>query len=620
MQAESMKMIIASGDLLLAIVNDVLDYAKLETDHVEINVMRSDLQDMLQSILYSIEMKAKNKGQSIKAIYSPNLPVLVNTDIRRIQQILFNLLGNAVKFSRDDAIVELLVRYEKVTGDEVHEVDFAPGSPRKLPLEESKILKMPTHEPNHDLNTEEGPPSSCPFHQPTSPSSTEKKAAMTNQEGSPSSCPFQSSNTEETVGKPTDETAEKLFAKQSAPTRRRVTDRRNRTMCNLIFTVKDYGKGIERSEFEAIFRPFQQASGVEMDSVYGGTGLGLAITKKLVTALGGTISVDSEVDAWSEFTVTLPCSDAPAPVDELTKKMSDTTILLVGLPSHQEENVMRIFRAFQMDVRLLDSVDEMSPLLSSDASTAIAMDRRIICLVNGDKYTKTLPSLVSEVRQKSNRCISVFTFGPHVGAPSNHSSTDSSHHIRSLERMIPQALIEMLHESSSRSMTAGDRSDSSDTEIKPPQEEVSYQNLRVLIAEDNKINQKVLCRMLGRLNVDSVDVVENGRLAVEREACTPYDVILMDQQMPVMGGVPACRAIVSRKTGTHPIPFVLFVTAHVSIDFEKECKAAGSSGFLPKPFKLDDIDRTFRELARRLALRNAGGGAGDQDKLYRYRN
>lgn len=91
MQEESMKMILASGDLLLAIVNDVLDYAKLETDHVELNVMKSDLQEMLQSILYSIEIKAKERGQSIRAIYDPYLPVFINTDIRRIQQSEFRL-------------------------------------------------------------------------------------------------------------------------------------------------------------------------------------------------------------------------------------------------------------------------------------------------------------------------------------------------------------------------------------------------------------------------------------------------------------------------------------------------------------------------------------------------
>jgi two-component system, sensor histidine kinase and response regulator len=89
MQKESMNMIIASGDLLLAIVNDVLDFAKLETDNVELNVMPSDLQEMLQSILYSIEMTAKNRGQSIKATFDPNLPVFVNTDVRRIQQSKF---------------------------------------------------------------------------------------------------------------------------------------------------------------------------------------------------------------------------------------------------------------------------------------------------------------------------------------------------------------------------------------------------------------------------------------------------------------------------------------------------------------------------------------------------
>lgn len=614
MQSESIKMITASGDLLLAIVNDVLDYSKLETDHVEINVMKSDLQDMLQSILYSIEMKAQHQGQRIKAIYDPKLPVFVNTDIRRIQQILFNLLGNAVKFSRPNGIVELSVRYE-MEATESHE-------------EEPRLEHIPQHcdisstkPPPQPQTVTESTPSRCPFHKPTSQVSSEQTVN--------SSHLVESSNNSDNDG--SDD------ARPTVSSDRR-TCLRNRPTCNLIFTVKDYGKGIERHDFDVIFHPFQQASGAHItESVYGGTGLGLAITKKLVAALGGTISVDSEIGCWSEFTVRLPCSDPPAPVKKLSQQLSDATVIILGLSESQQDNVLRVLLAFDIDVRLVSTLDDIEALValplpktSNTGCGSISLDRRIMCMIHGEMIHPECLLSFREWQKRRKSCgLSLFTFGQHWNECQDHPSASPvmSHHIRSLEQVIPQALIEMLDDKSklmhctnengigtSTSTSNGSYGDPSTIfgvqhSLNDPGEEVivSHEDLRVLIAEDNKINQKVLMGMLSRLNVKSIDVVENGRDAVEREACTPYDVILMDQQMPVMGGVNACRMIVSRDCrDSHPIPFIIFVTAHVSIDFEIECQAAGSAGFLPKPFKLDDIEKCLRSIAQKIADQRRG--------------
>jgi CheY-like chemotaxis protein len=116
-----------------------------------------------------------------------------------------------------------------------------------------------------------------------------------------------------------------------------------------------------------------------------------------------------------------------------------------------------------------------------------------------------------------------------------------------------------------------------------------------LIADDNLINQKVLIRMLKRLGIEHVDVVDNGKKAVDQEAKVPYDFILMDMQMPVMGGVEACRLIIDRKGG-HPNPKVLFVTAHALNSYKSECVKAGGSGFLAKPFNVRQIEKSFQRL------------------------
>ena len=109
MQEESLRMIVASGDLLLATVNDVLDFAKLETENIETDVKRSSLHETLSAILYSIESKAQDRQLSIKTMYDTALPEFVQMDSRRVQQILFNLLGNAIKFSNNGSVVEFSV-------------------------------------------------------------------------------------------------------------------------------------------------------------------------------------------------------------------------------------------------------------------------------------------------------------------------------------------------------------------------------------------------------------------------------------------------------------------------------------------------------------------------------
>jgi CheY-like chemotaxis protein len=478
---------------------------------------------------------------------------------------LFNLLGNAVKFSKDKDVVELAVTYENGHSDND---SLASVEPSKVEQQQCDPVSIEVR------NRQTVSLSRCPFH------GSNKR-------------PREETNIESMV-------EDELSAVEQSPVLnppRKHLGPFHRQRYNLRFVVTDYGKGIDRSDFEAIFRPFQQASGTQMNATYGGTGLGLAITKKLVSALGGTISVDSIKGSWSKFTVELPCSDPPAPVKELSKKMSDVTVLIVGLPDEQEKNVICLFNAFSVDARLFRSVDDLSLILSSGGPDALnAIERRILCLIHGDILTARWLKLASEYRLRWNLNLSVFSFGPHVAREIN-AATILLHHIRSLEQVIPQSLIEMLHEHSSTvpSFTKGKISKS---HSEAQDKDLTFQNLRVLIAEDNKVNQKVLLRMLERLGVNSVDVVGNGRDAVDKEESTAYDVILMDQQMPVMGGIQACRLILDRRERLHPVPYVFFVTAHVSTNFERECKDAGSSGFLPKPFKFVDIEKCIRNVVK----------------------
>jgi signal transduction histidine kinase/CheY-like chemotaxis protein len=545
MQEESMLMIITSGDLLLAIVNDVLDYAKLETENVEIDIKRSNLQDTLSSVIHSIEMKA-HSTQLVKPLFDVTLPEYVHIDSRRLQQILFNLLGNAIKFSRKDGVVgfsvEMVTCPMATTGAQrgcnaVEGTDESSSSVSSCPSKLSYGTDSMTS--NTGSESDDGAVTRCPFHKATSP-----------KEGTPE--------------KPT-----KVPVPMNGVAKQ-----------VLRFVVKDHGKGIDAKDFDRIFQPFHQASGSEPEDVYGGTGLGLAITQKLVAAMGGVISVDSKKGSWSKFTVDLPCHDAPVNVSDIASKMQLWRVFLVGASEHKKEIVIRGFTAYNVDITTFDSMSEMATAISGDS--ALSDERVYVCLVQEDAYQDELYKSLSKKAKSA-----LLTFGPKYSV---HDS-EIAHHFRSLEQVIPSVLMETMIE---KVRSAKEHQ----MEVEDVEEiAVSYSELRVLVAEDNKINQKVVLRMLGRLGVKHIDVVDNGLKACQMEAAQdrPYDIILMDQQMPIMGGVSACRHILNR-AGGHVRPKVVFVTAHVSPNFEAECREAGSSGFLPKPFKLEQIEKCLQML------------------------
>ena len=115
--------------------------------------------------------------------------------------------------------------------------------------------------------------------------------------------------------------------------------------------------------------------------------------------------------------------------------------------------------------------------------------------------------------------------------------------------------------------------------------------MKVLYAEDNKINQKVLARMLKKLGVTKLDLVENGLKAVESSLSNHYDLIFMDIQMPVMDGLEATKLIKERDGDQSR---VVFCTAHAIDDFRQQAEATGGDGFVSKPYKLKEIETILK--------------------------
>ena len=203
----------------------------------------------------------------------------------------------------------------------------------------------------------------------------------------------------------------------------------------------------------------------------------------------------------------------------------------------------------------------------------------MISLVNERLYQ---PELYTQFSHKVGRSI-LLTFGP------NYTVKETDGHYRSLQQVLPSVLMQSLISHVNSYVTV-----SRDVKRVPAMEfqPLAHSDIRVLIAEDNAINQKVLVRMLKRLGLVNIDIVDNGQKAVDKAASQLYDIVYMDIQMPIMGGLEACTHVV-RNRGNNSLPKVVFVTAHASEDFEAEGIKSGGDGFVSKPYNISELEKSF---------------------------
>lgn len=537
MQNDNLKMITVSGNLLLNVVNDVLDFSKLATGNVEIDTKRSNLQETLNATVHSIDMKAQTRCLSLRTIYDATLPEYVHTDAHRLQQILFNLLGNAVKFSNQGGTIEFGVKV--VASGWCSCIEEKCGSPDSP----SKSRRMSRGSRMFGSNQ-----SFSPYDQDYDIQSDE-----TSFHNSDRCCP--------------------QIHQDAAKTH----NDRNEPKHWLRLVVKDYGEGIKESEFENIFKPFRQESKY-IERQHGGTGLGLAITAKLVKAMEGKISVNSQFGEWTEFAVHLPLREEPVKPKDLGQKLADVQVVLIDSDMSSYERLRDIFQ--ECDISCL-SLPYMSGISKKPFTSS-----RLVCLIHEDFYDhESYESLLHQYPRAK-----LVTFGP------NYAAKDSPLHVRAPVTLLPCVLMNTLHSVLPEIASVVKHSSASDLDATAELNSCDISQLRVLVAEDNHINQKVMARMLDKLGVKEVIMVDNGQKAVDAAGNTGYyDVVLMDMQMPVMDGIQACRIIMGNQHRERSKSKIVFVSANVAC--EDEFASVGAWDSVSKPFKIDTIRACLQKVA-----------------------
>jgi PAS domain S-box-containing protein len=363
---------------------------------------------------------------------------------------------------------------------------------------------------------------------------------------------------------------------------------------NLCFTVRDTGIGISPEKLASIFVPFEQADR-STTRRYGGTGLGLAISSQLVGLMGGSIQVSSTVGKGSmfAFTVRLEVPERP-PVEDAIRfppgrreSLQAMRVLAVDDHAINRRIIEDVLSGWQMRPTICCTADEAFNEALRAAKAGEAYPLMLLDAHMPDVDGFMLARRIQQAPELSSMALIMLT---------SAGRAEDVGMCRQLE--IDAYLLKPIKQSDllATLLTTLDASRRQRQPAQAVRAESPGRSLLVLLAEDNVINQKVGVRLLEKCG-HSVRVVSNGREALEALAREPFDLVLMDVQMPEMDGLEATAAIRKQEesSGTH-LP-ILAMTAHAMKGDRELCLTAGMDGYVAKPIQprelYDAIDRLF---------------------------
>ena len=483
---EYLMMIQESAEALLEIINDILDYSKVDAGKLVLDEQEFEIRERLADILRTLALRAHAKTLELASQVDPDVPRFLVADQFRLRQILVNLIGNAIKFTS--------------AGEVILRVSMDPQS-----------------------------------------------------------------NTDDSL--------------------------------TLRFSVRDTGVGIPLQRQQAIFAAFEQADN-SITRQFGGTGLGLAISARLVEWMGGRIWVESEMGQGSTFHFTLPVQlPATAPADtergRSSQPIAGRRVLVVD--DHRATSTSLRFTLQSWGIEVEEAVDVTAALARlQPASTTLPP---IDCVL----IDASLPrigslTLAESIRQQGVPPIPIILLTS-TGDQQQQRYAECERLQRACCVMKPVKPSELL--SALLVLLAAPQ---------PAYRPVSTYNhgpartstpLRILVAEDSPINQKLIIGLLESVG-HQVQVVDNGREAIAVSASQEPDLLLMDVQMPELDGIGATRAIRQRESQSHGHLPIIALTAHASPDDRAACLDAGMDDYLAKPIRSRQLFEKIQDVFARL--------------------
>jgi PAS domain S-box-containing protein len=374
-------------------------------------------------------------------------------------------------------------------------------------------------------------------------------------------------------------------------------DERTEETATLRFMVRDTGIGIAPEKQWEIFGAFVQAD-ASTTRKYGGTGLGLTISAQLVEMMDGRLWVDSEVGKGTRFHFVAQFGIHKGATEALHSTAGSLRDLRALVVDDNETNRLilgEILASWQMQATAVSGAAAALAALydATDRGQPFHLVLTDALMPEVDGFTLA-QQIARDGRLSALKVILLTSAGSSSGR-----GRSTGHFAARLAKPVKQS--DLLDAIVTAFAAPGGPEPPRERRLRGPRRRLA-RSLRVLVAEDNPTNQKLVVALLKQQG-HHVSMVGNGRLAVERAAKQRFDVILMDVQMPEMGGFEATAAIREREraTGTHT-PIVA-LTAHAMAGDRERCLEAGMDGYISKPLRPDELFSTIDLMA-------PSGGAG----------
>jgi CheY-like chemotaxis protein len=497
-QRDFVETIRTSGESLVTIINDILNFSKLESGKMELEHRPLDLRSCLEEALDLLASKAAEKHLDLACHIDATAPTQLIGDVTRVRQILVNLVGNAIKFTpAGEIFVSIGCQPLASTGFRGAE---APGAQRRFELQ---------------------------------------------------------------------------------------------------FAVRDTGIGIPADRLGRLFHSFSQVDS-SIARQYGGTGLGLAISKGLVELMGGLMWVESIEGEGSTFHFTLPMLEvpatAPSPLFQVHPSLTGLRVLVAEDSATSRYVLADYLRRWGMVPVEAHGAQHALDQAQGGATFDLAVLDADLPGMDGARLLTALrkfPGLQSVP--------SVFLVPVGGGAPRLELGFPQCSQVNKPIKpaQLQAALLEVRSGTKPhpRKVQSTSQFDRLMADRLP---------MRILLTDDNAINQKVALRLLLQLGYKA-DTAGNGLEAIRAVEQTPYDVILMDVQMPELDGLEATRRIRQRQTdpGKHPHfqrPIVIIaMTANAMHGDREKCLAAGMDDYQPKPVRPEILQGILEKYGSRMS-------------------
>ncbi|MDO8396802.1 MAG: ATP-binding protein [Bradyrhizobium sp.] len=478
-QATYARAVKTSGDALLSLIEELLDYSKIEAGKIDLEHRPFALSALIEDITELLAPRAQARQLEIAAYVDERLPMEVLGDAARLRQVLLNLAGNAIKFTSTGGVA---------------------------------LIVEPGLWPNE-----------------------------------------------------------------------------------ISFLVRDTGIGIAPEARERIFREFEQAD-ERIARSYGGTGLGLSISERIVKRMGGRITLQSELGKGSTFEVSIPLAAAEGKASEqpafAAPDLTDQSIMLVGPQSIEASLIARRLQRWGGQTCMVSDIAVARALLPERTWHAVLLDHAL--------GASEVAALAEAARTHATQRIVLFTPATRHELQSATATAFTGYLIKPLRAASLATRLSMPPEVPAPDLAGDALIDTSDNVAAPSI--APARGLSILVAEDNEINALLMRSLLTRLGHLAV-ITTNGEEALEswlaaKSAGAPYDLVLMDIQMPRLDGIETTRRIRECEAGQpgRQTP-ILALTANTLVEDRYACFEAGMDGFLIKPLDREKLADALAGLA-----------------------